>query len=313
MGKNFVEISTFTSIKKLIVIQGPTASGKTALAIELAKHFQTVIVSADSRQFYKEMSIGTAKPNIEEQAGIKHYFIDSHSIQKPLTAADYEKEALEVLKAEFLQHDYIILVGGSGMFIDALCKGLDPIPSNIELRDELTNEFKLSGLENLCRELKEKDPEYFSQVDQKNPARIIRAIEAIRLSGKTYSELRTKKPAQREFESFSFVIDLPREVLYNRINQRVEIMFDKGLLEEAQKLIPYQDLQSLNTVGYSELFSYFKGEIDLETAKEQIKQNSRRYAKRQLTWFKRDEKAQWLKSSNLIDQMKEVLRKMDEI
>lgn len=283
------------------------------MAIELAKHYQTVILSADSRQFYKEMSIGTAKPDLQEQAGIKHYFIDSHSVHNPVTAAVFEKEALSVLKDEFKRRNTIVLVGGSGMFIDALCKGLDPIPGDMKLRDQLTGELEEKGLEHLCRELQEKDPVYFSQVDQKNPVRIIRALEAIRLSGKTYSELRLEKPIQREFESFPFVINLSREVLYDRINKRVEMMFDKGLAEEVEQLIPFQHLQTLNTVGYSELFLYFKGEIDLETAKKQIKQNSRRYAKRQLTWFRRDEKAYWLKGIDLESQVKEVLSIMKTI
>lgn len=307
MGKDFITLIKKKIIKKLIVIQGPTASGKTALAIALAKHFSTVILSADSRQFYKETAIGTAKPSLEEQDGVKHYFIDSHSIEEPLTAADFEKEALAVLENEFQKNDVIILVGGSGMFISALCDGLDEIPNDVELRDKLTQEVQEKGLDFLLEELKEKDLAYYEQVDKSNAVRVIRAIEAIRLSGQKYSEMRLRSVKKRNFESIRFVIDLPRETLYERINKRVDLMFEAGLLDEVKALIPYQHLQSLNTVGYKELFSYFKQKISLEQATDLIKQNSRRYAKRQLTWFRRDENAIWLKAKTTQEQVQEVL------
>lgn len=274
----------------------------------MAKHFSTVILSADSRQFYKETAIGTAKPSLEEQDGVKHYFIDSHSIEEPLTAADFEKEALAVLENEFQKHDVIILVGGSGMFISALCDGLDEIPNDVVLRDKLTQEVQEKGLDFLLEELKEKDLTYYEQVDKSNTVRVIRAIEAIRLSGQKYSEMRLKSVKKRKFECIRFVIDLPRETLYERINKRVDLMFEAGLLDEVKALVPHQHLQSLNTVGYKELFSYFKGEISLEEAKDLIKQNSRRYAKRQLTWFRRDKKATWLKTQTIQEQVKEVLK-----
>jgi tRNA dimethylallyltransferase len=279
--------------KKLIVIQGPTASGKTALAIALAKKMKTVILSADSRQFYKEMSIGTAKPSKEEQAGIKHYFIDSHSVHNPVSAADFEKEALSVLENEFQKHNFIILVGGSGMFIDALCDGLDNIPNDKNLRNELTIQVKKEGLESLLSELKQKDEAYYNFVDKNNAVRVIRAIEAIHLSGKTFTELRSNQTKKRNFQIARFVIDLPREKLYERINLRSELMFKNNLIAEVEKLNDFRTLQSLNTVGYKEVFEYLDGNITLEQAINLVKQNSRRYAKRQVTWFKRnDTKAQ---------------------
>lgn len=293
--------------KKLIVVQGPTASGKTALAITLAKVYQTVILSADSRQFYREMSIGTAKPSLEEQDGIKHYFIDSHSIEEQLSSAQYEKQALQVLDKEFQNHETIILVGGSGMFINALCDGLDDIPTDILLRNELDQQVKNSGLTNLLEELKAKDPEFYREVDQNNPVRIIRAIEAIRLTGQKFSTLRKKEAIQRPFQFEKFVINLPREVLYSRINQRVDEMMQNGLLEEVKSLVPFKPLQTLNTVGYTEIFDYLDGKFTLDQAIEFIKQHTRNYAKRQLTWFRKDEKNYWLTSHSTSGQMEEIL------
>jgi tRNA dimethylallyltransferase len=296
--------------KKLIVIQGPTASGKTALAIALAKQFETVIFSADSRQFFKEMSVGTAKPTLEEQAGIKHYFIDSHSVQDPVSAADFEKEALAHLEQEFKQHEYIILVGGSGMFIDALCDGLDDIPNDENLRNELSLQVKNEGLSKLLMELKEKDVSYYDLVDKQNANRIIRAIEAIRLTGQPFSSLRKAQKKERFFEINRYVINLPREVLYERINLRAAQMFENNLIEEVKNLSPFRDLQSLNTVGYKEVFEYLDGKVSLEQAIEQVQQNSRRYAKRQLTWFRRNETNFWLKSQSTQEQEKEILQNL---
>ncbi len=278
-------------IKRLVVIEGPTASGKSALCVELANYFQTVILSADSRQFYKELSIGTAKPSIEEQKGISHYFIDSHNITEEVTAAKFAKEASELLEILFLKHETIILTGGSGMFIDALCIGLDNIPSSIILRNQLADEVKREGLSILLEELKDKDPVFFEQIDKQNPARVIRAIEAIRLSGLPYSQLRRATPKRNTFQLHRFIIEHPREQLYNRINLRVDNMMDSGLLEEVKTHLPFKHLNALKTVGYRELFDFIDGKTDLETAIELIKQNSRRYAKRQLTWLKRHEDA----------------------
>lgn len=273
----------------------------------MAKHWNTLVLSADSRQFYKETAIGTAKPSLEEQAGVKHYFVDSHSIHQPISSAQFEKQALSILADEFKNHDIILMVGGSGMFIDALCYGLDNIPHDENVKNELNQELEENGLESLLLELKEKDPSYFNTTDLKNPVRIIRALEVIRISGKTYSSFQMFKPQVRDFEIHKFVIDLPRKLLYDRINQRVENMLDAGLLEEVRELLPYRDLQTLNTVGYSELFRYFKQEIGLERAIELIMQNSRRYAKRQLTWFRRDPKNQWIAELELESQFQHVL------
>ncbi len=280
--------------KQLIVIEGSTASGKTGVSVALATQLQTVILSADSRQFYTEIAIGTAKPSLEEQKGIKHYFIDSHSLKDEVSSAQFEKEALLILEKEFQQHDRIVLTGGSGMFIDALCIGLDKIPSSKELRDKIQLEYDTNGLIPLTNELKEKDPEYYNIVDLKNPMRIIRAIEAIRLSNEKYSDLRKRKPTPRPFDVIRFVLQHPRENLYKRINERVDIMLEKGLIAEAQNVQHLRQLSSLNTVGYKELFDYFDGNISLNQAVDSIKQNSRRYAKRQLTWFKRHKESTWI-------------------
>lgn len=274
----------------------------------MAKKLNTCIVSADSRQFYKELSIGTAKPSLEEQDGIQHYFIDSHQLEDEVTAAQYEKEALAILEKEFNTHDYIILTGGSGMFIDALCIGLDNIPASKEMKTTITAEFEKTGLEPLLQELKLKDPEYFAEVDQHNPMRIMRAIEVIRLTKKTYSSLRQKEPQKRPFEVLRFVIDHEREKLYERINHRVDLMIEAGLLDEVKSVVDKSNLSSLNTVGYKEIFEHLKGESSLDEAIEKIKMNTRRYAKRQLTWFRRHENAKWIKYTDQSTMVKEIMQ-----
>ena len=253
------------------------------------------------------MSIGTAKPSFEEQEGIKHYFVDSHSISSPITAADFEKEALLFLEEEFKKHDKIILVGGSGMFIDALCDGLDEIPHDENLRNELSLLVQREGLTKLLKELKKKDEKYYNQVDKNNSNRIIRAIETIRLSGKSYSELRKKKNKNRFFEIKRFVINLPREILYERINIRATKMFENGLIKEVEKLKKFKKLHALNTVGYKETFAYLDNQITLNEAIDKVKQNSRNYAKRQVTWFKRNPSNHWLNGQNLEEQLEEIL------
>jgi len=296
------------SKKRLIVIAGPTASGKTALAIRLAQHYQTCIVSADSRQFYQELAIGTAKPSLEEQAGVKHYFIDSHSLENPLSASVFAEEALVVLAEEFKTKDTLILVGGSGLFIDALCVGLDKIPFNPAVRNQLNDEMLQFGLEPLLTELHVKDPKYYQQVDRANATRIIRALEVIRNTGNTFSSyLETNTKEHRAFESHYFIINHPREILYARIENRVDQMVVSGLLEEVKSVTHLAHLQTLNTVGYSELFRYLQGEISLEEGIRLIKQNTRRYAKRQLTWFRRYSQAVWLTSLETELQVKEVI------
>lgn len=296
------------NIKHLIVIEGPTASGKTGLSIELAKRLNTCVISADSRQFYKELSIGTAKPTLDEQDGIPHFLIDSHAITEEVTAAKFEREALAILEREFTTKDTIILTGGSGMFIDALCIGLDPIPTSAELRTQITEEYEENGRKPLLEELEQKDPTYFNSVDQYNPMRIIRAIEVIRLTGKPFSEFRKANPTKRNFKVHRFVIDHPREQLYERINSRVDQMIANGLLEEVKSVIQFRDLSSLNTVGYKELFNYLDGNCDLESAIHYIKQNTRHYAKRQLTWFKRHPESVWINYSSTEEMATKILQ-----
>jgi tRNA dimethylallyltransferase len=274
-------------MRKLIVVQGPTASGKTDLAIELALKLKTEIISADSRQFYKELSIGTAKPNEKELSQVKHHFIDSFSIQDEITAAEFAKRAESVLNKLLEKHKYAVLVGGSGMFVDALIDGLDDIPVNRTIREELTVSYEEFGLQPLLDELATADPVFFERVDQNNPMRVIRALEAIRESGFKMSDLLLNQERKRDFEVIRFSIDWPRDVLYNRINQRVDNMIGQGLIAEAEKLYEFRYLNALNTVGYKELFQFLDGEINQNKAIELIKQHTRNYAKRQLTWLRR--------------------------
>ena len=295
--------------KKLIVIEGPTASGKTALGVELAKYFNTVIISADSRQFYKELEIGTAKPTLEEQQGIKHYFIDSHLLEDEVSSGRYANEVDELLQDLFLVHDIVLMVGGSGMFIDAVCIGLDQIPSSQVIRRNLNKEFEEKGIEPLLIELRKKDVTFFENVDKSNPVRIIRALEAIRSSGKTMTELRTQTVKKHNFEIQRFVINHPRKHLYERINSRVDQMIKNGLLDEVKSVYNRKGINTLKTVGYSEMFSFLDGEITIERAVELIKQNTRRYAKRQLTWFRRHADAIWLDSIDLEGMVLEVIQK----
>ena len=297
----------FLTIKRLIVISGPTASGKTSLSVQLAKHFNTCVLSADSRQFYKELSIGTAKPSPEEMEGVVHYFIDSHYLKDEVTAAQFEREGLQLLHKLFQEHEIVILTGGSGMFVDALCNGLDDIPTSRELRNDLQQEVDQGNLSSLLAELKEKDPIYYEQIDQKNPVRVIRAVEVIRLTGRTYSELRKAAPKERPFLVHRYVIDHVRELLYERINKRVDLMMEAGLLEEVKSVIEYRNLSSMNTVGYKELFNYLDGNCSLEEAVDMIKQNSRRYAKRQLTWLRRNPEAQWIPFSSTSEMTEQII------
>ncbi|NVK63874.1 MAG: tRNA (adenosine(37)-N6)-dimethylallyltransferase MiaA [Flavobacteriales bacterium] len=291
-------------MKHLIVISGPTASGKTSLSVALAQHFKTCVLSADSRQFYKEVSIGTAKPTTEEMEGVPHYFIDSHQLSDEVTAAQFEREAMAVLEEQFKKHDVIILTGGSGMFVDALCHGLDDIPTSKELRNTLQQQVDAGGLNELLEELKERDPSYYEQVDRKNPVRVVRAIEVMRLTNQPYSKLRTSQRKERPFQVHRFVIEHERAFLYERINKRVDLMMEAGLLDEVKSVIPYRHLSSMNTVGYKELFQYFDGTNSLQEAVDQIKQNSRRYAKRQITWLKRNPEAHWIPFTT-VEEMKE--------
>ncbi|HEY4324201.1 MAG TPA: tRNA (adenosine(37)-N6)-dimethylallyltransferase MiaA [Mucilaginibacter sp.] len=286
-----------STTKTLIVVAGPTAVGKTAAAIQLANYYKTVIVSADSRQFYREMSIGTAKPTDEELAAAKHYFINSHSITESFTAGDYEKQCLALLAELFKIHDIIILVGGSGLFIKAVCEGFDEFPDpKPGVRNKLNRELEEKGINFLQEKLKSVDPLYYQQVDLNNPQRLIRALEVFESTGVPFSSYRRSVSSDRPFRIIKIGLSLPRDILYQRINDRVDIMMQNGLLDEAEALQPYRHSNALNTVGYSELFDYFDGKTDLKNAVELIKQNTRRFAKRQLTWLKKDTGIKWVEA-----------------
>ena len=294
--------------KKLIVIGGPTASGKTSLSIKLAQHFDCPIISADSRQFYKEMEIGTAKPDKTELSSAKHYLINSLSIKEKYTVGDYEKDALNLCNRLFKEHNELILVGGSGLFIDALTEGLNEFPKiNEEAKESLHQKYAEEGLDYLQRTLKEMDPVYYEEVDLNNPVRILRALEVCLSCDKPFSSFRGKVKKPRPFKSYYFALDWDRDILYNRINQRVDKMIDLGQIEEAKGLYPYRDYTALQTVGYQELFDYFDGTIRLDEAIELIKRNSRRYAKRQMTWIRRENKYNLLQT-NLLDYEKRAVQ-----
>lgn len=295
-------------MQQLIVIEGPTASGKTSLAVALAKKLNTVVLSADSRQFYQELSIGTAKPTLEEMEGIPHYFIDSHPISTPVSASQFEKEAMELIEGELAHYEKLILVGGSGMFIDALCLGLDPIPTDPITQNTLRKELEETGMEPLLKELEEADPEFYHQVDKQNPMRILRALEVIRFTKIPFSTWRKNELPKRPFEVIRFVINHPREVLYERINQRVDQMIEAGLIEEVKNVKEYRNLTALQTVGYKEVFDYLDGETDLKTCISKIKQHTRNYAKRQLTWFKKHPDTVWLDAKPTDELCREILQ-----
>ncbi len=279
----------------LINITGPTASGKTAVAIDVAKALNTEIISADSRQIYKEMSVGTAVPSEEELKAVKHHFIRSISITESFSAGDFEQRSLKIIEKLGKTKRYIVMAGGTGLYFNAVNFGLDNIPGIPgNIRKELTETLNRQGIETLRKELRDKDPVYFAQVDKNNPHRLIRALEVIRHTGKPFSIFRKQVPKPRFFQSRWFGLHWPREVLYERINRRVEQMIDKGLIDEARKLYPYKHFNALQTVGYRELFDFFDGKISLEEAVEEIKKNTRRYAKRQLTWFKKNPDIRWI-------------------
>ncbi|MBL7817426.1 MAG: tRNA (adenosine(37)-N6)-dimethylallyltransferase MiaA [Saprospiraceae bacterium] len=276
--------------KKLIVIGGPTASGKTAYAIQLAKQHETEIISADSRQFYKEMSIGTAKPTPAELAQAKHHLIGNLSIHNSYSVGDFERDALAILNAIFEKKDVAIMVGGTGLYIRAVCEGLDEFPEvPLSIRQEFEDLFEKQGIEFLQKILQEVDYEYFTQVDIQNPMRLIRALSVWKVSGKPFSSFRSGEKVVRNFEPVYLALDWPREVLYDRINRRVDAMMTEGLLDEAQTLYPFRHLNALQTVGYTELFAHFDGQMTLTEAVDKIKQHSRNYAKRQMTWFRKND------------------------
>jgi tRNA dimethylallyltransferase len=275
-------------VKYLIVIGGATATGKTALAIWLARQLETEIISADSRQFYRGMDIGTAKPNKEEQSVVRHHLIDSLDVEEPYSAGDFERDALYVLENIFSQRNTAILTGGSGLFIQAVCEGLDDFPDvSAADRQWVEDGIAQGGLPWLQEQVEREDPAYFQQVDRMNPARLRRALEIIRAGGRPYSSFLDKPKSARPFQIIYLLLDLPRPLLYERINTRVDAMVTAGLEEEARKLLPYRHLPALRTVGYEEWFDYFDGKTDRQTAIDKIKQHTRNYAKRQATWFRK--------------------------
>lgn len=278
----------------LLVLIGPTGVGKTELSLRLAEHFGTCIVSADSRQLYADLKIGTAAPTPQQLQRVKHYLVGTLKLNDYYSAARYEEEVMTLLNELFKSHETILLCGGSMMYIDAVCNGIDDIPTvDAETRQLLVKRYETEGLEQLCSELKLFDPEYYRIVDLKNPKRVIHALEICYMTGKPYSSFRTRQKKQRPFHIVKIGLNRNREELYARINKRVDCMMQEGLLEEARSVYPQRALNSLNTVGYKELFSYFDGDCTLPFAIEKIKQNSRIYSRKQMTWFKRDPKIHW--------------------
>lgn len=294
-------------MKFLIVIVGPTAVGKTSLCIDLAHELGTEIISADSRQFFREMEIGTAKPSEEELQQVTHHFVNSHSIHDKFNAGDFEREALQKIEELFQYKDCLIMTGGSGLYINAVTEGMADIPEvSLSIRKELNDRLNKEGLDVLAEELRKLDPEYYDVVDLKNPQRVTRALEVCIGTGERYSELRKNSKKKRDFGVIKIGLDRPREELYARINERMDLMIDQGLFEEARELYPYKDHYALQTVGYKEIFDFFDGVYDREEAVRLLKRNSRRYAKRQMTWFGKDQEITWFHPDDFQDILKHV-------
>jgi len=290
--------------KRLIVISGATAIGKTALSIQLAQHFNSEIISADSRQFYKELKIGAVPPSKGELEKVKHHFIQHLSVKDDYNVGLFEKDAIALLQNLFKKTDTLIMVGGSGLYMDAVCNGLDTFPEVDEkIKKEIIVEYEKKGITFLQDELKKTDSDYFDIVDINNHQRLIRALAVIRESRKPFSSFRKETSAERNFKISHFSLEIEREKLYERINSRVDMMMEEGLLKEVENLIPYKNKNALQTVGYKELFSYFNGEISLDEAINKIKQNTRRFAKRQISWFKRDKSIQYVNSNNAYNEI----------
>lgn len=282
--------------RKLVIVLGPTAVGKTDYSIELALKYGSPVISCDSRQIYREMSIGTAVPSASQLAAVKHYFIRSHSVTVPYTAGKYEIEALSLIGRLFSEgHETLVMAGGSGFYIDAVCKGLDDFPpADQELRASLTARLKAEGVESLRLDLKRLDPESYATIDIANGQRVVRALEVCLMTGRKFSSFKTSTIKKRDFEVEKIGLTRPRDVLYGRINYRVSAMLEDGLVEEVRSLIPYRDLPALQTVGYREIFEFLDGSISLERAAELVRRNTRHYAKRQMTWWGRDKDIRWI-------------------
>jgi len=297
------------TIKKLFIILGPTASGKTALSILLAEKLSTEIISCDSRQFYKELKIGAAPPSKEQLQKIKHHFIQHLSIKENYNIGRFEEDSIKKISSLFKIYDNLILVGGSGLYIDAVCNGLDNIPQTPqEIRDRINNEFSEKGINWLQEKVKKIDLDFYQKSDISNPQRLKRCLEVYQNTGEKISSFYKKEKRKRDFKIIKIGISIEREKLYNRINQRVDQMIKNGLIDEAKKLFQYQKLNALNTVGYKELFDFFDNKIDIETAVEDIKKNSRRLSKRQITWFKRDKQINWFKINKENEIIKFILK-----
>lgn len=281
-------------MKTLIVLIGPTGVGKTELSLRLAEQFNTCIVSADSRQLYADLKIGTAAPTPDQLKRVQHYFVETLQLTDYYSAAQYETEVLQLLEKLYTEHDVVLMTGGSMMYVDAVCKGIDDIPTvDAETRKLMLQRYETEGLDRLCAELKLLDPEYHKIVDLKNHKRVIHALEICYMTGKTYTSFRTQQKKERPFRILKIGLTRDREELYDRINRRVEQMIEDGLVEEARRIYPHRTLNSLNTVGYKEIFKYLDGEWTLPFAIEKIQQNSRIYSRKQMTWFKRDEDIRW--------------------
>lgn len=281
--------------KTVLIICGPTAVGKTSAAILLAKHFHTKIISADSRQCYKELNIGVARPSEKELQQVPHYFIASNSVNEKINAAYFERFALQKVNELFQQHDVVIMVGGTGLYIKAFVEGLDSIPEVDEsIRKKIINEYEAKGLEWLQSEVKDKDPSYYAVGEIQNPQRLMRALEVMESTGRSVVEFRTNTKGKRDFNIIKIGLELPKEELHQNINTRVDKMIEDGLVDEVRSLNGYRDVNALQTVGYSEIFEHLDGKITLATAIEEIKKNTRHYAKRQMTWFKKDKEVNWL-------------------
>lgn len=280
--------------KTLVVLLGPTGVGKTELSLQIAEYFDTSIISSDSRQLYADLKIGTASPTPEQLARVEHHFIGTLQLTDYYSAAQYETDVIQLLEKLFTGKELVVMTGGSMMYVDAVCKGIDDIPTvDEETREMLKERFEKEGLDVLCSELKLLDPEYYKIVDLKNPKRVIHALEICYMTGKTYTSFRTRSAKERPFNILKIGLTRDREELYSRINQRVDMMIEEGLIEEVKRVYPYKHLNSLNTVGYKEIFKYLDREWELPFAIEKIKQNSRIYSRKQMTWFRRDNEIKW--------------------
>jgi tRNA dimethylallyltransferase len=289
-----VDQVSFPQNSTLLLIAGPTAVGKTSVAIDVARHFGCEIISADSRQFYSELKIGTATPTAEQQNSVKHHFVGNLSLTDNYNVSRFENEVLALLSELFAKNKFVVMVGGSGLYIKAVCDGIDDLPDvDDELRNSLHQQLEKEGIASIRAQLQKLDPAYYSKVDLANPNRIIRALEVCLATGKPYSAMRKQSRAQRNFRIIKIGLNLPRKELHERINQRVEAMMKEGLLDEARSFYPKRELNALNTVGYKELFDHFDGKYSLEDAIEKIKTNTRRYARRQITWFKKEADIFW--------------------